>query len=185
MNAPTPRRKRPTPSWRRMLDRANATTTPWLWMTVTLLLYGSAGLVLSAFPVPYWFWTVALAGTLLQAVALAGPHALQRLRRFPAEMMSLLGILGAAALAAALSAALNYAGSPDLNGIDPIKGAFEVALLALAGLLLAGFCAVVSAKTGDRLIVPFKRLQACLILAATAVLGLGLGGAVGLLATRF
>lgn len=168
-----------------MLERANATTTPWLWMTATLLLHGSAGLVLSAFPVPYWFWTVALVGTLMQAVALSGPRALQRLQRFPAELMSLLGILGAAALAAALSAALNYSGSADLNEFDLIQGAIEVALLALAGLLLAALCAAASAKTGDRLIVPFKRLQACLILAATAVLGLGMGGAVGLLATRF
>ncbi|MBD0334823.1 MAG: hypothetical protein ICV62_04995 [Cyanobacteria bacterium Co-bin13] len=182
---PSTRRKRPVPGWKRFLDRANATPTPWLWLTATLLLYGSAGLILAAFPVPYWIWTVALAGILLQSVALVGPKALQRLRRVTSRLMTLLGIVGAAALAFALSAALNFLGTPDLEGMELQGAALEVMMLSLAALLLAGLCAVVTARTGDRLIAPFRRAQACLILAATAVLGLGIGGAVGLLATRF
>ncbi|MBD0268916.1 MAG: hypothetical protein ICV77_11565 [Cyanobacteria bacterium Co-bin8] len=184
MKPPT-RRKRSAPGWKRLIDQANATPTPWLWLTATLLLYGSVGLTLAASPVPYWIWTVALAGILLQSVALVGPQALQRLRGLPSSLMILLGIVGAAALTVALSAALNFFGSPNLEETEIPRAALEVMLLSLTALLLAGLCAVVTARTGDRLVAPFKRTQACLILAATAVLGLGMGGALGLLAIRF
>jgi hypothetical protein len=180
-----PTRRRRIPGWKRLLDRANASPTPWLWLTATLLLYGSAGLILAAFPVPYWVWTIALAGILLQAFALLGPGAMRRLRRFPNGLMVLLGILGAAALGVALSTALNFAGATDAGEINIQQTAIEVVLLSLAAVLLTGLCAVVTARTGDRLVAPFKRLQASLILAATAVLGLGLGAAVGFLAIVF
>jgi len=52
------------------------------------------GLLLAAFPVPYWIWNVALAGVLAQALALAGPQALGRLRWWRANALVLLAILG-------------------------------------------------------------------------------------------
>lgn len=181
MKAPISKKRRPAPGWKRLLDRINAAPTPWLWLLATLLLYGSVGLVLASFPVPYWLWTLALAGTFLQAVVLLGSQAQQRLRRPLQLLLGFLGVLGAGALAAALSIALNHAGSDDLDQVELQNLVLEVALLSLLALLLAGLSAAVTAHTGDRLIASFRRVQASLILAATALLGLGMGGAMGLL----
>lgn len=164
-----------------MLDQANAGLVPWPWMLATLLLYAAAGLILGAFPVPYWVWTLGLASALLIAIALPGSRALSNFRGFPATALSLLGIVGAAALTTTLAISLNFAGSPDLTDSSVFQVVFEVLKFSTLALLLGVLCSGAAAETGDYLAARFTRIQATLILAANCILGLGLGGLFGLL----
>lgn len=167
-----------------MLDQANAGLIPWPWMVATLLLHAAAGLILGAFPVPYWVWTLALASVLLQAISLAGDRTLSKFRWFPATALSLIGIAGAAILTITLSIGLNFAGSGDLTDLTATQVMFEVLKFSALALLLGVLCAGATAETGDYLTARFIRIQATLILAATCFLGLGLGGLFGLLIAR-
>ncbi|HEY9760877.1 MAG TPA: hypothetical protein V6D07_00040 [Trichocoleus sp.] len=182
MKAPIRKSKRrPEASWKRMLDRANAGLLPWPWMLITLLLHAAAGLILGAFPVPYWAWTLGLASVLLQAIALPGGRTLSKFRWFPATALSLLGIAGAATLTVAISIGLNFAGSADLTNLSPSQVIFEVLKFSMLALALGVLCSAAAAETGDFLSARFKRIQATLLLAATCILGLALGGLFGLL----
>ncbi|ASC72533.1 hypothetical protein XM38_034910 [Halomicronema hongdechloris C2206] len=150
------------------------------WIAGTLLLYGVAGLILATFPAPYWIWTLALAGILAQALALAGARALAQFRWLPANLLTLLAMVGSGAFVAALAIALNYAGSDDLDQVSATAAVWQVMQLSLVALVVAALCAVISTEVGDRLLQVFSRLQTSLILAALSVLGLGLGGLIGL-----
>jgi len=158
----------------------NAQGLPQGWIAGTLFLYGVAGLILAAFPAPYWVWTLALAGILAQALALAGARALSQFRWLPANLLTLLAIAGSGAFVAALAIALNYAGSNDIDQVSATTAAWQVMQLSLVALVVAALCAVISTEVGDRLLQVFNRLQTSLILAALSVLGLGLGGLLGL-----
>jgi hypothetical protein len=154
---------------------------PWVWLAGTLFLYAVAGLMLASFPVPYWVWNLALGGVVAQALALAGPKALTRFRWWSANFLALVAIAGTGAISVALAIALNYAGTDNLDEIVPQTAAFEVVRMSLVALVTAALGAIISAETGDRLLLSiFNRLQTTLILAAVCILGLGLGGLLAL-----
>lgn len=185
MNTPSRRRKtRPEPQGKRPATPAKRPSTPWVWMLWTILLYAAVGLILAAFPVPYWIWSIALVAIGCQAIALVGSLALSQFRWFSATCLSLLGILGAGALAAALAIALNYTGSNQVDDLEPLQLVLEVGQFSLLALVLAASCAIVTAETGDRLKAIYHRFRTSLILAAVCVLGLGTGGILGLLLVR-
>lgn len=181
MRAPSRRtqRRRP-PAWKTALERLSNQPTPWLWLLACVAAYGSAGLILGGLPSPYWVWIIALAAVLTQAIALAGPTTLARFRWWFANLLVLLATVGAAALAVALAISLGFLGSNDLEGTLPRELVLEVIQYALIALGLAALCGGLTAATGDRLVGTYHRLRSSLILAATCVLGLGLGGLVGL-----
>jgi hypothetical protein len=150
-------------------------------MGLTGLLYVMAGTIMAAFPTPYWIWNLALGGAIAQSLALAGPKALSRFRWWNANALSLLAILGAVLVGIALGIALGFVGTDNLDAIEVQATAFETIQMGFLALVIAALSAIVTAATGDRLIYSFNRLQASLILAATCVLGLGLGALIGLL----
>lgn len=136
---------------------------------------------MAAFPAPYWIWNLALGGAIAQAIALAGPEALSRFRWGIANALSLLAILGAGLLAIALGLALGFVGADNLDAIEVQATVFETIRMGFLAVMIAAFSAIVTAATGDRLLRGLSRLQTSLVLAATCVLGLGLGALLGLL----
>jgi hypothetical protein len=155
---------------------------PWGWVIVTAFLYAAAGLIMAAFPAPYWIWNLALAGVIIQALALAGPKSLLRLGWWRTQFLALLAIIGTGAMVVALTIALNHAGTDQLDNIVPRVAATDVLKMSLMALITAAAGAIVSAETGDRLQATFTRLQTSLVLAAVCILGLGAGGLLGILA---
>ncbi|MGD1906064.1 MAG: hypothetical protein ACFB0C_08740 [Leptolyngbyaceae cyanobacterium] len=155
---------------------------PWGWLIVTTFLYAAAGLIMASFPAPYWIWNLALAGVIIQALALAGPQALRRFGWWRTTFLTLAAILGTGAMVVALAIALNHAGTDKLDDIVPKTAAIDVLKMSLMALVTAAAAAIVGAETGDRLLGAFTRLQTSLVLAAVCILGLGAGGLVGILA---
>ena len=155
---------------------------PWLWIVGTAFLYAIAGLMLASFPAPYWIWNLALGGVIAQALALAGPRALSRFRWWSANLLALVAILGTGAIVVALTISLNYVGTDQLDDLVPNQVAMEILQMSLVAVVTAALGGIISAETGDRLLGGFNRLQTSLILAATCILGLAMGGAIGLLA---
>jgi hypothetical protein len=149
-------------------------------MAITGLLYAAAGTIMAVFPAPYWIWNLALGGAIAQSLALAGPNALRRYPWFRAQMLTLLAILGAGAIAVAVAIALGFVGTDNLDNIEIAATTFEVIRVSLLAFVIAALGAIMTAETGDRLLYTFQRLQTMLILAATCILGLGLGGLIGL-----
>lgn len=179
--ASSPRRQRKPNLWQSLRrGLGEPAGIPVGWMGLTGILYAAAGTIMASFPAPYWIWNLALGGTIAQALALAGPKALQRFRWWSANLLALLAILGTGAIVVALSIALGYSGTDDLDAIVPKETAFEVIRVSLVALMVAALGAIISAETGDRLLKTFNRLQTTLVLAATGILGLGLGALVGL-----
>ena len=154
---------------------------PWRLMIFTAIVYAAAGTVMASFPGPYWIWNLAIGGAIAQASALAGPIALSRFTWWKANALVLLALLGTSALAVALGIALGFVGTDNLDEIELMATAFEVIRVGLLAMVIAALGAVLSAETGDRLLYTFNRLQTTLVLAATCILGLGLGGFMGLL----
>ena len=179
------RQRRQRIYWKRLLKSLLSHPIPWLWMVAALIIFAVAGLILAAFPVPDWVWAVAFAAILMQAIALAGPVALARFRWLPANLLALLGILGAGTMAVALGIALNYTGTANLDEIDPGKTSFEVIRMSLLAMAIAALGASLLATVGDRLIkASFRRRSTTIIVSATAILGMGIGGSLGLLLLR-
>lgn len=174
---PQPKRSR----LQRSLRSAIPKTIPWGWVIVTAFLYAAAGLVMASFPAPYWIWNLALAGVLIQSLALAGPKSLLRLGWWRTQFLALLAIIGTGAMVVALTIALNHTGTDQLDNIVPQVAAMNVLKMSLMALMIAAAGAIVSAETGDRLQVTFTRLQTSLVLAAVCILGLGCGGLLGIL----
>jgi hypothetical protein len=126
---------------------------------------------------------VAAAGTLVQGLVLAGPESLQGLRWLRANLLVLGNIIGSTALAAALAIALNQLGTDNIDEIALGQGALEVMLYSLLAALLAGLCSVLASALGNGLLRRQPRPRARLLLVLTGWVGLGLGGAFGLLTT--
>lgn len=180
--ASSPRQRRRSRLWRRSRQRTRQPSgIPWAWLGLTALLYLSMGLLLAAFPVPYWIWNLALAGVIAQALALAGPQALSRLRWWRANALVGLAIVGTALITIALGIALGFVGTENLDDVEVTATAFDVMRLSLLAVFVPAIGAVIGAETGDRLLSVLNRLQTILVLAATCIMGLGLGGVVGLL----
>ncbi|MGF1523632.1 MAG: hypothetical protein ACFBSF_15050 [Leptolyngbyaceae cyanobacterium] len=151
------------------------------WLCLTGLLYAAIGMTMAAFPAPYWIWNLALGGAIAQAIALAGPQALKRFRWLSANGLAGLAILGTAAIGIALSIALGYSGTDNIDEIVPQETVFSVIRVSLIAIVIAALGAIVGANTGDRLLKSFNRLQTTLVLASACILGLGMGGLIGLL----
>lgn len=184
MASPSRRRRQRSPQLRSLFRAWSLPEMqlPWLWLLGTAFLYAIAGLLMAAFPAPYWIWNLALGGIVLQALALAGPRALGRMRWWPSHCAAGAAILGTTAIVVALAIALNYVGTDNVDAISPSEVAAEVVKMSLFALVTAALGAIISAETGDRLLMGFTRLQTSLVLAATCILGLGLGGLIGVLA---
>lgn len=148
---------------------------------MTGLWHVAMGLVLSAFPVPYWVWGLAIVSVCLQTIALAGPQRLSHLRGLPACLVSLTTYLGAGGAAAALAIALNHAGSDDLESLVPFEVVGEILQFALVALGLAALCASLITATGDRLLNLHRHRWVSFVITSVAILGLALGGSLGLL----
>jgi hypothetical protein len=149
-------------------------------MSLMVGIYAIAGLFLSVFMPPFWVWPLALGGTFLQALALAGPQALLQLTRWQARGAVLLGSLGAGCLVVALAIATNYAGTDNVDEITLGGAAFTVFALTLLALLLTFGCALMAAKVGDSLLRNFDRTRSGLIVASGCFFGLFVGGVLGL-----
>lgn len=182
MNQPTQRRR---PAFNRQPRQRPARRTsgrrPFfgLWLLCGLL-YAAAGLIVAALASP-WVWLMAAGGTVVQGVTLAGPQALQRFRGLTANLLVLGSIAGGTALAVALSIALNYLGTDNLDELTLGRAFFEIALYSLLAVALAVLCSLTTAALGDRLLQRNKGHKTSLILVLTCLLGLGIGGAIGLL----
>ncbi|MFE4105502.1 hypothetical protein [Almyronema epifaneia] len=155
-------------------------TVPWGLLILCGLLYGFVGLFLASFPAPPWIWILALLGTLLQAIALAGPISLGRFRWLAANSLAALAILGVGLLVVALAIAMNYGGTLDLEQITPTNVALSVLKIGIVAIVAVALSSIMTAFLGDRLLLIFKRGAAMLVVAGTAVLGLGIGGLIGL-----
>lgn len=180
--ASSPRRQRRQLFWQRFRHWVNGPMeVPVGWICLTGLFYMATGTIMGSFPIPTWAWYMALGGIIAQALALAGPRALQRFRWWSANGLALLAITGTGAIVIALSIALGYSGTDNIDEVVPQATAVELIRVSLIALVIAALDAIIGAETGDRLLPHFKRLPTTLILAATCGLGLGLGGLIGLL----
>ena len=162
--------------------RLRTLAMPWRALVLSMLVYAISGLLLVAFYPPYWVWPMALAGTLMQCLALAGPQALQLLSRAKAWWAVRLSCLGAGLLLVALGIAVGYGGPDDIDAISLQQTATTIAGSALGTFVLTFICAFVSARAGDRLVSLHGRGRSSLMLAGVCFSGLFLGGLIGMAA---
>jgi hypothetical protein len=179
MPSPPPRR-RPVSRKQLRSRRLNRRSTPGL-MVLCGFLYAIAGLGVMGLAELPWLWLIALGGTLLQVIGLAGPQSLQRFRWFKANLLVLISTLGAGMLAIALAIAFNHHGTDQLDDLTIGSALFEVIILSLLAVLLAALCGLVTAALGDRLLRHMAGGPAMTRLGIICVLGLGVGGGLGLL----
>jgi len=174
---PSPNPAPPTPP-RRKPSRG----VPWRSFGLLVVVYGIAGLLLVAFAPPTWVWALALVGTFLQCLALAGPQALLRLSRWKAWWATRFSCIGAGLLMVALAIATGHGGTNDIDSISLQETALNIGGTALGILVLTVVCTIVGALTGDCLVNRMGRNRSGLILAGICFSGLFLGGIIGLLA---
>ncbi|MEM6425986.1 MAG: hypothetical protein AAF728_12630 [Cyanobacteria bacterium P01_D01_bin.128] len=179
--ASQPRKRSPRLRWPRPKPRTRSgPTIPWRAMALCVIVYAFMGLFLASFPAPYWVWNLALGGTVLQTVTLAGPRALGRMRWLPANFLALLSIIGTGLIVVALAIAMNFRAPAALDEIEIQSALLDTSLIALVAIATAAVGACTSAAVGDRMLAVFKRFQVILLLAALCILGLGLGGLTGI-----
>ena len=181
MRSPSHRRRRSRSARKPRVSWFSNGSTPWPLLFWCGILYAIIGTILGSFAIPNWVWGVAVVGTVVQIVALAGPQALRRFRWLAANLLVLGSSLGAGFIAIALAIALNHAGTDQLNDISLNSVFWEVVRYGLVAVLLAAVAAGVTAALGDRLLRHFNQRQTMVILGVTALAGLGLGGIFGLL----
>ncbi|WP_155523747.1 hypothetical protein [Nodosilinea nodulosa] len=183
MNPPAQRRRRPAPARPRPQRRSGRSDgrrpSAGLWFLCGLF-YAAAGMILAALAGP-WVWLGAALGAIVQSMALAGPSALQRFRRLTANLLVLGNLIGGTALAVALSVALNHLGTDNIDNLTIGRAVVEVVFYSLMAVGLAVLCSLATAALGDRLLRHNKGSKTSLILVATVLAGLGVGGAIGLL----
>lgn len=192
MTPPSQRRRRPdsgsqprSPRAARGHSRAlvrlsNRRSSGGLWLLCGLL-YAFVGMILPALPALPWLWLVAAAAAVVQGLALAGPQALQRFKWLAANLVVLGSIGGGTALAVALSVALNYLGTDNLDDLTLASATIEVVVYSLLAVGLAALCSLTTAALGDRLLRRYPARTTSLTLIGTCLLGLFIGGGIGLL----
>lgn len=154
---------------------------PVKWLVLTFLLYVAVGTVLAAFPIPGWVWGLAIGGLVTQTFALAGPTLLRRYGWWQAQGLSLVAILGTGAIAIALGIALGFVGTDNIDDLTVESTVFETLRMGGLAFIMAALGAVVSARTGDRLLSSYNHLQTGCMLALVCLSGVGLGAVIGLL----
>ncbi len=82
----------------------------------------------------------------------------------------------------ALAIATGYGGTEDIDAISLQQTAINIVGTAFGTLVLTAVCAIVGARTGDRLVGRFGRVRSALVLASVCFSGLFIGGLVGLVA---
>lgn len=157
-----------------------ATGFPWSLLTLVMTLHGVTGLLLSVFSPPFWVWPLALGGTLIQTVALAGPRALSPLKGIQILMCRCLTCLGVALSVVALGIAVGFGGTVDIDSIRLVQTGSAIFFVNLGVLLLTGINSLLIAHTGDRLLATMGRSRSSLSLLSVCFLGLFVGGALGL-----
>ena len=100
---------------RRVGKARPATGIPWALLSLVLALHLIVGLLLSVFSPPYWVWPLALGGTLMQAVVLAGPKALSSFTGFRILLSRFVTCLGTAMSVVALAIAVGFGGTSDID----------------------------------------------------------------------
>lgn len=138
------------------------------------------GLLLSIFSPPFWVWPLALGGTLIQVVALAGPRALSSLSGIQILLSRWLTCLGVGLSVVALSIAVGFGGTNDIDAIQFAETGTNLFLINLGVLLLTGICSLLIAYVGDRLLETMGRSRCALSILGTCFLGLVSGVAIGM-----
>lgn len=151
------------------------------WLVLTFLLYVAIGTVLAAFPIPGWVWGLAIGGVVTQTFALAGPTLLRRYGWWQAQGLSLAAILGTSAIAIALGIALGFVGTDNIDDLTVGSTVLETLRMGGVAFIMAALGAIVSARTGDRLLSRCNHLQTGCLLALVGLSGVGLGAVIGLL----
>ncbi|MEM8611988.1 MAG: hypothetical protein AAGF93_08210 [Cyanobacteria bacterium P01_H01_bin.105] len=165
-----PRRVRPA--------RLNA--MPWLLLLVVVALHLVVGLLLSLFSPPFWVWPLAFLGTLIQAIALAGPRALSSLQGVRILLCRALTCLGVGMSVVALAVAVGFGGSADIDSIQFSQTGLTLFFVNFGVLVLTAGCSVLIAHVGDRLLAGSGRVRCSLAVMSVCFLGLFVGGAFGL-----
>lgn len=147
---------------------------------MVLLLHGVTGLWLSVFSPPFWVWPLAFAGTLLQAVVLAGPRALSSLNGIRILLSRGVTCLGVACSVVALAIAVGYGGTADIDDVQFVQTGLVLLSINLGVLVLTALCSLLIASIGDRLLSGMSHTRCSLYLLSFCFLGLFFGGALGL-----
>ncbi|MBE9136710.1 hypothetical protein IQ254_05750 [Nodosilinea sp. LEGE 07088] len=185
MTLPTQRRRSPDPNRPRQAKVGGTASSRrrsfgGLWLLCGLF-YAAAGLILTALSEASWLWLGALAATVLQGGALAGPRSLQRFQWLTANLLVLGSIIGGSVMAAMLSIALNHLGTDNLNDLTLTSVLVDIVLYSCFAVGLAVLCSLAVTALGDQLLRRYSGRTTSIVLIATNVLGLALGGALGLL----
>ena len=165
---------------RRVGKARPATGIPWALLSLVLALHLIVGLLLSVFSPPYWVWPLALGGTLMQAVVLAGPKALSSFTGFRILLSRFVTCLGTAMSVVALAIAVGFGGTSDIDLIEFTQIGLSLFFINLGVLLLTAACSLIIAHAGDRLLREMGRVRCSLILLSFCFLGLFIGGVLGL-----
>ena len=154
--------------------------TPWAWLALVMVLHIGVGLLLSIFSPPFWVWPLAFTGTLVQALALAGPKALAVLKGFRILLLRALTCLGVGLSVVALAVAVGFGGTADIDSIQFVQTGLSLFFINLGVLVLTAGCSLLIAYVGDRMLANMGRIRSSLSILSICFLGLFVGGAFGL-----
>lgn len=154
--------------------------TPWPLLALTLVLHGVVGVFLAAFSPPFWVWPLAFGGTLLQALALAGPRALSALKGFRIILVRAVTCLGTALSVVALAVGVGFGGTDNIDAIEFVQMGVALFAINLGVLALTAVCSVLIAYVGDRLLPEMGPMRSRVLILSFCFLGMFLGGALGL-----
>ncbi|ESA33215.1 hypothetical protein N836_22755 [Leptolyngbya sp. Heron Island J] len=153
---------------------------PWPWLMLVMALHIGVGLFLSMFSPPFWVWPLAFAGTLIQALALAGPKALSAFKGIRILLLRFLTCLGVGLSVVALAIAVGFGGTADIDNIQFVQTGLTLFFVNLGVLVLTAGCSVLIAYVGDRMLANMGRIRSSLSVLSVCFLGLFVGGAFGL-----
>ncbi len=162
------------------VGKARPARFPWLLLVSVLMAHIGVGLLLSIFSPPFWVWPLALGGTFIQTLALAGPTALSSFKGLQILFSRFLTCLGVGLSVVALAIAVGFGGTADIDQIRFTQTGSALFFVNLGVLLLTAFCSLLIAYFGDHLLVRIGRARCSLSVLSICFLGLLVGGALGL-----
>lgn len=167
-NAPSPRRRQATGAGLMLLYG---------------LIYGGVGFLLTALPAVPWWWPVALVAMGVHIWVISRSTPLTPTRRWLSPLSTDgLQILTALGLTLALTVAMNYLGSDQLNDITVGGTALQVVVFSLMAVGVALACRWVTHHLSHRLLGHLSHRQTRGILGGIGLIGMTLGGALGFFA---